>query len=59
MISLADKDLCTGCGACAYICPKHCITMKENEIGVVLPDIDTSICIECGRCQHVCPILSP
>ncbi len=59
MISLAKKNLCTGCGACAYICPKHCITMKENEIGVVLPEIDTSNCIECGRCQHICPILSP
>lgn len=59
MISLAKKELCTGCGACAYICPKHCITMNENEIGVLLPEIDASNCIECGRCQHICPILSP
>lgn len=59
MISLAEKKMCTGCGACSYICPKHCITMKENGIGVVLPDIDFSNCIECGRCQNICPILSP
>ncbi len=59
MIELASLDLCTGCGACAYVCPKACISMVENEIGVVYPVLDMTICIECKRCQHACPILNP
>lgn len=59
MIKLAPKGLCTGCGACAYICPKNCISMKENEIGVVYPEADETDCVQCGRCRKVCPVLEP
>lgn len=59
MIKLASKDICTGCGACSYICPKKCIEMKDNGIYGVLPYIDINKCIECGRCAKVCPILNP
>lgn len=59
MISLADTDFCTGCGACAFTCPKQCITMKSNEVGVIYPIINHAECISCNRCQKVCPILSP
>lgn len=38
-IELAGHDLCTGCGACAAKCPKQCISMHENAIGIVLPVI--------------------
>lgn len=57
-IQLAAHDTCTGCGACAFKCPKHCIEMRENEIGMVLPVIETSECIECHSCEKVCPILN-
>ena len=57
-IQLAAPDVCTGCGACAFRCPKHCIEMRENEIGIVLPVVDTSECIECHSCEKVCPILN-
>lgn len=28
MIKLASETDCTSCGACAFVCPKHCIEMK-------------------------------
>lgn len=59
MIQLAEHDACTGCGACAFKCPKHCISMRENTVGVILPHIDDSVCIECHTCEKVCPILNP
>lgn len=58
VIKLAEHDLCTGCGACAAKCPKHCISMQENAIGIVLPEIDAETCVECHSCENVCPILN-
>ena len=58
MIKLATRDACTGCGACAFKCPKLCISMEEDDIGQIYPLIDSSICIECHSCEKVCPILS-
>ena len=40
---LADKNQCTGCTACANICPKSCIEMKEDDEGFAQPVIDNSI----------------
>lgn len=58
-IQLASLDLCTGCGACAHVCPKSCIVMKEDISGAKYPVIDRCSCIECGRCMKSCPVLSP
>ncbi len=58
MVKLATSELCTGCGACAYRCPKGCISMRESNIGIVLPEIDTTSCIDCHACETVCPILN-
>lgn len=51
MIQLAPKKLCTGCGACAFVCGKNCIVMKENEVGIVYPELEMSNCVQCERCQ--------
>ena len=59
MIELAEKNLCTGCGACAFVCPREAIDMRETEIGIVYPIIDEEKCISCKKCQKVCPILNP
>ena len=58
MINITDKHNCCGCSACASICPKHCITMQEDEEGFLYPQIDTATCIDCGLCEKVCPYLN-
>jgi coenzyme F420-reducing hydrogenase beta subunit len=57
MIRLTEKANCCGCGACADICPKRCITMKQDEEGFFYPAVDPARCIDCGLCEGVCPIL--
>ena len=57
MIPIQDKRSCCGCAACAQRCPKHCITMREDEEGFLYPDVDKEACIGCGLCERVCPEL--
>lgn len=57
MLQLQQKEACCGCHACSQICPKHCITMHEDEEGFRYPGINKSECIACGLCEKVCPIL--
>ena len=54
IISLPEHDWCTGCMACLSACPKHAISVSENEYGEEFPIIDESLCIRCGKCQKVC-----
>ena len=56
MDRIASKDKCTGCGACAYICPKQCITMHERGVEGWLPTLNLTNCINCGKCTKVCPV---
>lgn len=58
MRKLAAKEYCTGCTACASVCPKACITMVADENGFLCPVIDTESCIECGLCEKTCPIIT-
>ncbi len=51
------KDFC-GCGACSYVCPKGCISMKADDEGFLYPYVDTKKCVNCGLCEKVCPIIS-
>ena len=46
--------LCTGCGICAGICPRDCISWEGRE-GMYLPKIEQSACVGCGLCAEVCP----
>lgn len=54
---LSDHIHCTGCGACASICPKDAITMKRDREGFSYPEISGVLCVHCGRCTQVCPAL--
>lgn len=56
MIKIVHKSKCTGCTACAQICPISCITMKRDEEGFLYPVADESRCIACGSCDKVCPV---
>ena len=57
-MELAKHELCTGCGACAKICPKQAIVFEEDEKGFLYPRIETDKCIECGLCAKSCPAIS-
>ena len=48
---------CTGCHACANICPAKCIIMKKTETSFFTPEIDMSLCINCRQCEKVCPVI--
>jgi len=50
----SKKEDCCGCGACVQICPRHAISMREDEYGFIYPVIDEKLCVECGRCKAVC-----
>lgn len=54
---LADKDSCTGCGACVVACPKGCITLEPDSMGVRTPSVDGDSCIGCGACERACHLL--
>ncbi len=57
MITIIDKENCTGCHACSNICPQHCITMESDSEGFWYPKVDMEKCLDCGLCEKVCPIL--
>lgn len=48
------KSCCNGCGLCALICPKKCVTMVEDSEGFLYPKIDESKCIKCNKCRRYC-----
>lgn len=57
-MKLADKNLCTGCGACAAICPKHCIHMEQDAAGFPYPAAEYNECVGCNLCESACPVMN-
>jgi Pyruvate/2-oxoacid:ferredoxin oxidoreductase delta subunit len=47
--SISEKD-CTGCGACARICPTQAIKGEKKQSHLILAEI----CLKCGSCKDVC-----
>lgn len=45
-----DEDACTGCGACAEVCPVDAISVDD------VAKIDAETCTECGACVDECPV---
>lgn len=58
MIDIIDKKDCVGCNACVQRCPKHCISMREDEQGFLYPKVDLDFCIQCNLCEKVCPVIN-
>lgn len=58
MIKILEKIDCCGCWACVQKCPRHCISMQEDEEGFLYPRVDESLCIGCGLCEKVCPVIN-
>jgi NADH-quinone oxidoreductase subunit F len=44
------KDKCTGCTACARVCPTKAATGEKKKVHV----IDRETCIKCGACYDAC-----
>lgn len=65
-VAKVDKDKCTGCGACANICPKQVIMIdvggprkpvvmcSNKDKGPVAMKACTTSCIACGMCERTC-----
>ena len=65
-VAVVDKDKCTGCGACANICPKQVIMIdaagprkpvvmcSNKDKGAVANKLCTTSCIACGMCERTC-----
>lgn len=51
------SDACTGCSACASICPESCIEMVPDVEGFLHPKINADKCSNCGLCLRTCPVL--
>lgn len=47
-----DRELCTGCGLCAEVCPHAVFAPEGGKMSVVRRDA----CIECGACALNCPV---
>ena len=56
MINTDNKELCSGCGACALVCPRKCVSYSKDILGNPYAQIDESLCIQCGKCVRVCPL---
>lgn len=48
------NERCTGCAACAAICPVGAISLQENKNGFREPVIKQEKCINCALCGKLC-----
>ncbi|UEB80303.1 Coenzyme F420 hydrogenase/dehydrogenase, beta subunit C-terminal domain [Clostridium sp. M62/1] len=55
----SDIQSCTGCTACANVCPKGCIEMREDSEGFLYPFVDEKACVNCKLCEKTCPVNNP
>jgi bidirectional [NiFe] hydrogenase diaphorase subunit len=59
---------CTGCQACAWVCPTGEIKLDRRpevlgiwnrEFPVAVCHVDTELCRACGLCEEACPVAIP
>ncbi len=52
---VCDRKRCTGCAACANICPLNAIEMRLDGSGFRYPYVNSNVCVDCSRCKAICP----
>jgi coenzyme F420-reducing hydrogenase beta subunit len=50
---------CTGCGACANVCPAEAIAFKHDENGFIRIEHRNETCTDCDSCVSLCPTIHP
>jgi RnfABCDGE-type electron transport complex B subunit len=64
-IPVIDKEICTGCGKCASMCPQHVIELipistkvtvscSSKDMGAAARKACTAACLGCGLCMKNC-----
>lgn len=53
--SVINRESCSGCALCAFVCPQKCITMKSGKLGHLYPYVENKKCINCNLCVKTCP----
>lgn len=53
---ITEYKNCTGCSACANICPTNSIKMQETQEGFYYPAINNTTCVNCALCITTCPV---
>lgn len=53
-----NSEECTGCCACADICPVEAISMRIDALGSRRPQLNSERCVSCGKCKRICPQIS-
>ena len=54
-MNICPSHSCTGCSACANLCPSDAISMHPDSHGFLHPSIDVDKCTSCSLCRSICP----
>jgi coenzyme F420-reducing hydrogenase beta subunit len=57
-IAQIKRNSCTGCSACAQICPNGSIGMVADSEGFLYPQVDAVTCSDCSSCYAICPVVN-